>query len=257
MKDPVIVIGMARSGTTLVSEMLHQGGTSMFAEGMDPAYDGGNKYERVLCQDINLEILGVKSVPAISSWKRPLNDISENSLQRLREEVGEKPWGFKDPRTTITYFVWRKVLPHGPTIYTYRSHEEVLRHYFHTSDAGFGAVKRTRRALKAWINYNEQLLKNLRADREINRPAALVRYEELMEDNDLIAQLQSATGVVLRDSRQPNLRRNKESSPRGRFESLAYFVARLGYQSRLKAVYAALAAQRLIPRTQKSCAADS
>ena len=152
MQNPVIVVGMARSGTTLISEMLHQAGTSMFAEGMNPEYDGGNKYERVSCQDINLEILGVKSVPAISTiWEKPLRDISDSSLEALNAEVGSEPWGFKDPRTTITYAAWRKVFPKGPTIYTYRHHGEVMRHYFRTAKNPTSQVRRTRRALRAWI----------------------------------------------------------------------------------------------------------
>ena len=84
-----------------------------------------------------------------------------------------------------------------------------------------------------------------------------MRYEELMQDNDLIEQLQNATGTVMRDSRKPNMRRNKESSPTGTFERFAYSVARLGYQKRLNNVYNALAAQRLVPKVQDSRATDS
>lgn len=246
MHSPVIVVGMARSGTTLISEMLHLAGTSMYAEGMDPRYDGGNKYERVSCQDINLEILGVESIPAISTiWERPLNDISEASLNALREEVGTAPWGFKDPRTTITYPVWRKYFPEGPTIYTYRHHSEVMRHYFQAAKNANSALRRTRRAVRAWIFYNEQLLKNLESDKQANRRAALVQYEELMQSKELITRLQDTVGVALHDARNMSLRRNKKDMKTSSWERFVYRFAEVGYQGKLASLYQELFRQAL------------
>lgn len=246
MQSPVIVVGMARSGTTLISEMLHLAGTSMFAEGMDPRYDGGNKYERVSCQDINLEILGVESIPAISTiWKRPLNDISEASLNALRKEVGTAPWGFKDPRTTITYPIWRKYFPEGSTIYTYRHHSEVMRHYFQAAKNANSALRRTRRAVRAWIFYNEQLLKNLESDKQADRRSALVQYEELMQSKELITRLQDAIGVALHDARNMSLRRNNKDMKAGAWEGCVYRFATLGYEKRLFTLYQELKRQRI------------
>ena len=248
MQNPVIVIGMARSGTTLLSEMLHRGGTSMFAAGMNPSYDSGNKYERVSCQQINLEILGVENIPAISTiWKRPLHDISEASLASLAAEVGEGAWGFKDPRTTITYPVWRKFFPEGPTIYTYRHHNEVIQHYFHTAKDPISALRRTRRALRAWIFYNEQLVKNLELDSLANRRAVLVHYEGLMTNDTLVQKMQDVIGIPLHDARNLDLRRNKKSNKAGYRETLTYRIAALGYESRLQKVYRELERRRLNP----------
>ncbi len=72
-----------------------------------------------------------------------------------------------------------------------------------------------------------------------------------MEDNDLITRLQQETGTVLQDSRKPNLRRNKQSTPCGTFERFAYGFALVGYKKRLNEVYAALASQRLVPRREE------
>ena len=54
-----IVLGMHKSGTTLLSQILHHSGISMgenFNESV--SYSQGNKYERETTQQINKEILG-------------------------------------------------------------------------------------------------------------------------------------------------------------------------------------------------------
>lgn len=248
MQNPVIVIGMARSGTTLLAEMLHKGGTPMFAAGMNPSYDEGNKFERVSCQRINLEILGVESVPAISAiWTRPLHDISKASLVYLATEVGNGVWGFKDPRTTITYQIWRKYFPEGTTIYTYRHHNEVIQHYFKTAKNYIAALRRTRRAFRAWIFYNEQLMRNFYMDSQASRRTVLVNYEELMIHDTLVQKMQGAIGISLHDARNLNLRRNKKGDEIKSCEALAYRVAVLGYESRLQEIYRELNANRVKP----------
>lgn len=208
--DPVIVMGMHKSGTTLLAEMLHKGGTPMFAGNHSPDYEGGIKYERPLCQEINRFILGVSEMPYSLDpiWERKLRPLSAGDAARLMEETAGKPWGFKDPRTTITYPVWAETFPKGPRVYIYRSHEEVMQRY-----AGklpwLKKMKRMRRALLAWVHYNERVWLNLSSDKKAGRPCVVIRYEELMEQPALIPQIEKTLGLKLFDARNWDLRRNR------------------------------------------------
>src|SRR5207244_965187 len=93
IKDPVIVMGMAQCGTTLLAEMVHRGGTPMYAGNVDPSYDDGIKYERRLCQAINRQILGVprdgkNPYSTEPMWQWSLRSFPVHELQLLQDEVG-------------------------------------------------------------------------------------------------------------------------------------------------------------------------
>ena len=54
-----VVLGMHKSGTTLVSELLHHAGIDMVdAADPDTSYDHGNKWERDSTKQVNHAILG-------------------------------------------------------------------------------------------------------------------------------------------------------------------------------------------------------
>ncbi len=245
MRDPVIVMGMMRSGTTLLAEMVHKGGTPMFQvkDEINPAYDDGIKYERISAHAINLTLLGqTKNIAGIKIVGLTLHPMPSEALQKLHDEVGEQAWGFKDPRTTVTYPVWSEHFPRGPRLYIYRSHEEVARYYFRTARKPLTGIKRGRRAVRAWVYFNQQMLENIRSDRETARPHALVRYEELMRDKELIGALEKAAGVALFDARNWDLHRNKVSSRR---DAQISRLLSLGFGKRLDALYRELGALRV------------
>jgi hypothetical protein len=220
MQAPVIVMGMTRSGTTLLAEMLHKGGTPMYdiAQETDPSYDSGIRYERRLTQELNLRILGLLgNRESITLLDLPLHPLPPDALDRLATEVRDEPWGFKNPRTTLTYPIWCEAFPQGPRLYVYRSHEEVVRFYFHTRRNVLSRIKRARRGLYAWIRYNEQVLLNMDMDRQAGRPSALVRYEELMQEESLLRKIEEAVEVPLCDARKTDMHRNCLRCPRERF----------------------------------------
>lgn len=248
VSDPVIVMGMMRSGTTLLAEMVHKGGTPMFPimENVDPSYDGGIKYERPLAHELNLLILGQpQKGEAIDLAGRALHPLPPADLERLLAEVPDGPWGFKDPRTTLTYPVWSEAFPRGPRLYIYRGHEEVLRYYNRRPGLSHRVLRvlRVRRAAHSWVYFNEKLLENLRSDQSAGRPYALVRYEELMEDKALIERLEKAVGVPLFDARNWDLRRGKVA---GSEQNLVYRLALSGYEKRIAKLYQELGELRLV-----------
>jgi len=52
-----VILGMHKSGTTLISQILHKSGINMGEFNEDVSYDQGNQHERPAAQKINREIL--------------------------------------------------------------------------------------------------------------------------------------------------------------------------------------------------------
>lgn len=130
--DPVVLLGMHRSGTTMLAQMLDDLGVFM-------GHRLEKNHEPVAVLDLNDQILA----RAHAAWDRPggVTDLvdHEPSLQAvvefMREELrtlhfrrsylgtarmarglGPGPWGFKDPRTTVTWPLWYRLMPQAKFI---------------------------------------------------------------------------------------------------------------------------------------------
>jgi len=120
-----IVLGMGFSGTTLVSELMHHSGVAMI-DAEEDRYDSGGKYEHPDFQDINKDLLDLKDNQVM--YLRPqhcptaLNVMQSDNMHRLVDHQLEQhmSWGFKDPRTVVTYPLWCGVLPRHKVIAIYR-----------------------------------------------------------------------------------------------------------------------------------------
>lgn len=121
---PVCVLGMHRSGTSLVARCLNLLGLSLGKkENLMPPKGGNNPagfWEHLGFVGINdaiLERLG-------GSWKSPphlppewesspeLTDLYRRARELIKEEfAGSLSWAFKDPRTCLTLPFWRQIVP--------------------------------------------------------------------------------------------------------------------------------------------------
>jgi hypothetical protein len=123
-REIVIVLGMHRSGTSLLANVLHLLGVDMVDE--PPQGSASNEkgfWERAdirAVQDAILDVLGVPvgstahAVPFPAGWwrsleirshKEQLRDLLASHLARIR-----RPWGFKDPRTCRLLPLWGEIL---------------------------------------------------------------------------------------------------------------------------------------------------
>lgn len=150
---PVIVIGMHRSGTTMISEMLTDLGLFQGVE-KDP------NHEPIFFMEINDWLLRT----AGGAWDYPcpfkllLNN--EQVLDKAIKFIGERmqtkhavsffgkakwsirphpapltgPWGWKDPRNTITLPLWLKMFPNAKIIHMYRHGVDVAASLLHRND---------------------------------------------------------------------------------------------------------------------------
>ncbi len=141
---PILIIGMHRSGTSLLAEMLADCGVWMGA-------DCAQHTESVFFRNQNKAIFQA----AHAEWDRPLGvrdlltcePLADEAAQFLeaavrskeaREYLGaqsllrpasltnmNKAWGWKDPRTTFTLPLWLRLYPNAKVAHIYRNGVDV------------------------------------------------------------------------------------------------------------------------------------
>jgi len=210
-----VVLGMHKSGTTLISKTLHKSGIDMGEFDEAVTYNEGNQYERNATLAINRTILRCGDThsldvltPADSlAPDDAINDTIACLINGLNDS--ESDWGFKDPRTCLTYPIWERSLTQPyKLIFVYRSPVEVWHHY-RKSVPTYRVLKRLRRghkAIKAWLVYNAQLLKFMKRSR---LKYILVNFEDFMADSSSLTALSTYVGRPLTDCREPGLYRSK------------------------------------------------
>ena len=213
-----VVLGMHKSGTTLVSQILHHSGINMGDFDESQSYDGGNKYEREATLALDMDILGAEDfeVLALTPGDRP--QLTDPQRERMRAiirecEAAHADWGFKDPRAALTYDLWAEELPPHRIIAVYRDPAEVWprfrwngRRKYHTN------FWRAYTYLQRWQEHNTNILRFLRRS---GTEHIMLGYRELMSDDREFARLQEFVGRPLADRRNPGLYRNR--SPRDVF----------------------------------------
>ena len=210
-----MILGMHKSGTSLVAEILHKSGIAMVKQPRKDSYDTGNKFERQEFKKINEAILkyGYSHSLRASRTVDPKN-IDNNWYGFLKETVSKMDhnmaWGFKDPRSCLTFSVWKRVLPAHKIIVVWRSPEEVWRHYQrHTNK--FNLILRLYRGLKSlsvWYVCNKEALRHAA---EAGNNAIILNYSDLINGKEAFLNLQRFVNHKLEDCRKRRLYRSKTS----------------------------------------------
>lgn len=234
-----VVLGMHKSGTTLVARLLHESGIDMGC--FDPAlgYSDGNTFERHATQAANRALLRGLQLPPLWHllrrrgrsrfdaaghprnqdsqawvlWKALERRLGDESLTKaLLDPVIQdcqleyEDWGFKDPRTCLSYEAWSRHLPEHRVIAVYRGLGQVL-------TRSRGAARHPLRALRVargWTLHNRQLLRAVETSPE---RSLLLRYELLMSDPSEIERLARFVDRPLEDVRDPALHRSRGDDP--------------------------------------------
>lgn len=217
------VLGMHKSGTTLVSETLHKSSINMGSFDESVGYDSGNQYERAEMLKINDMILKSENASSINSIK----PVYENKIdERIKEEIemavktlnnNYDHWGMKEPRTCLTYLIWKKYLPSHKVIVVFRHPEEVFLHYLKYIPKYKVHLKIIHgyKALRAWYIYNCEILKFCSAN---SSNCIYIEFSEFMNSNNSLSKLSEFTGIELKDCRKQKMYRAKRSG--GKYYSL-------------------------------------
>jgi len=119
----ISILGMHRSGTSMVSRLLNLCGVDLGSEdnlmGANPDDNAAGYWEHesvVAINDAILEQLGGlwDHVPSVKpGWSKDeiFDPIRERITDVIRSFDYASVWGWKDPRTTITLELWRDMLP--------------------------------------------------------------------------------------------------------------------------------------------------
>jgi hypothetical protein len=182
-----VVLGMHKSGTSLVASALHNSGITMVPpeQHIPASYDAGAKYEWGAFKSHNRRLLGCN----------PRDSLSIDLYRKLSPQAAEASgacslingatrrfadWGFKDPRTTLAYPFWRDLLPRHRVIAIYRRPMEVCLHYSR-QHAGRPKASCATEASRHWQYYNSRILEYCEQARH---PMLVLCYERLLAGDD-------------------------------------------------------------------------
>jgi Sulfotransferase family len=162
LSQPVAIVGMHRSGTSMVAKLLQQAGLNLGddADLMPPAAENPKGfYEHLEFVRLNDEVLNVAGAgwdcpPAAGfDWSDEALDPFRTRARCLAAPLRERlPWGWKDPRTSLTLPFWRSVLGPLRTVVVVRNPLEVVTSLHRRN--GFS----TALALTLWRIYTERVL---------------------------------------------------------------------------------------------------
>ncbi len=129
---PIIIIGMHRSGTSLLAKVLERSGIFM-------GVVKDHNFEAMHFLSLNQQIMWSAGfewyrpgVPGLEHWRniRAKDLYCEHfklngRLAYWRNLIKNPAWGFKDPRNTYTLNMWLKLFPKAKVIHIHRPCKEV------------------------------------------------------------------------------------------------------------------------------------
>jgi hypothetical protein len=179
----VAVVGMHRSGTSLVTRILNLLGVELGPEArlMHPGPDnplGFWEHEEIV--ELNDEVMGLLG----GSWHEPpafepgwetspaLSGLRGAALEVIRREFGRSElWGWKDPRACLTLPFWQLLIPKMRYVLCLRNPVDVARSLAQRD--GFPVEKSGR----LWVDHVEASLRHTAGEDRL-----ILFYEDVMAD---------------------------------------------------------------------------
>ena len=156
----VIVLGMHRSGTSLLTGSLEAAGLYLGEVNNGAPFNRKGNKENESIRALNDALLHGNG----AAWNRPPNGQARWSRADeawSRTLIGpylaaERPWGFKDPRTVWTVEGWLRLLPHARLVGVFRHPSLVVQSLAARSRA---LAVDADEALGLWCAYNAELIR--------------------------------------------------------------------------------------------------
>ena len=208
------VLGMHKSGTTLVSQILHHSGIPMDERiEANVSYDRGNQYERQSVLRVNLDLFEEHRYSYFFDKNIEQMDPEGTFRQRTKSIIQKAnaegtDWGFKDPRVAVTYPIWEYNLPEHKIIYIFRDPSEIWPRYKYIKPwYYFYNFKRCWNHIECWYIHNASILKTLE---KTSSEYLVLDYKSLMTTDTEFARIKAFTKRELKDQRLPDLYRSKK-----------------------------------------------
>lgn len=202
-----LIIGMHKSGTTLIAE-------SLLRSGLNLGYDmdagsvsySASKGESPALRALNAMLLGSnKSQSSLSLQPRDTGSLNRETLRCmsdfLERQAAYADWALKDPRLALTYEYWKPMLPPHKLILVVRDPVAVAMHYIRDwpvkGRALFPFV--VAKAFRVWTAYNQRILSLLRDSPK--QQTLLLSYESMMSSGTYLQALGHFVGRPIPDCR--------------------------------------------------------
>jgi len=181
--SPVCILGMHRSGTSLVTRLLHLCGLYLGPqERIMPASDENpaGYWENLDFVDLNENLLqelgGTWDDPPIikPGWhkQRSFDDYRIKTLKIAEELNVQSPWGWKDPRNSLVFEFYESIFPQLKPVICLRNPIEVA----HSLDQRNDNVD-YQQGLRLWLTYSRELKRILE-----RRDCIVTHYEAYFYD---------------------------------------------------------------------------
>lgn len=162
-KQPILIItGMHRSGTSLITAWLQSAGLDIGKNLLEANYSNPKGFfENTDFLDFHRNILssiGLEPRGWIIQEKIVVPDqYIDQAKQLIKDNTSQtKPWGWKEPRTSLFLNFWSKLLPDAKFLFIYRAPWEVVDSLYRRGDKLFS--KSPELAVEIWANYNQNIL---------------------------------------------------------------------------------------------------
>lgn len=215
---PVAVVGMHRSGTSMVAKLLHQAGLHLGADAdlMPPAAENPEGfYEHLGFVRLNDEVLNA----AGAGWDCPPPphvDWGDGAFEPFRERARAlampmqpaPAWGWKDPRTSLTLPFWRSAVGPLRALVVVRNPLEVVTSLHRRN--GFSIAL----GLTLWQTYAERILADSSPDARLMTHYDAYFLDPAREIDRVLAWLGigvAADNPALHDAAVPSLRHHRKT----------------------------------------------
>ena len=223
-----VILGTHKSGTSLVSENLHSTGIPMVEHVQDGDYDSGNKWERIEASALNNSLRADADSNSLDLEPPPPgrleSDEARQATLRIIESQTSNDWGFKDPRTCLTWPLWNSAMPDARIVGVYRHYRPVVARHLRRGPAHhrkglIWPLRIARLSVRRWCEHNRIVMD---AVRSAEGRSILLSYDRLMNGQEEFERLEHFLGRQPKDCRE--IRKREIHAPS---EVLARVAARL------------------------------
>ncbi len=159
MSQLLIITGMHRSGTSLITSILQHSGLPI-GEQLLPAAEGNPRgfFEDQAFMLLHQAMLHTRGVThLVDRGFAPMPNDAETAQARalIAERSAQPLWGWKDPRTALFLNFWNDLLPDAGYLFIYRNPLDVLLSLMRRNEPYMAGLLE---GLEAWYAYNIRLL---------------------------------------------------------------------------------------------------